>query len=84
LGVGVLLDYNNCNGPSCPLTGSPQFSLFGFKNRAESARGIGLANTVGDKTWFRGRGVYLILGTAECLPFYFSSGHFLNMAESAW
>ena len=53
-GVGILHDGPSGNGSVAPLTGSPQPSLFWFRNRAESASGVGLGNWLWKKRWFTG------------------------------
>ncbi len=79
-GVGILFDNLNGTGSFSALTGNPQPTLFSFNNRAESAKGIGLANRIFDKKWFRGNSVYLLLGTAGLIPF--DGINFRNKAES--
>src|SRR5690606_23323242 len=80
-GVGVLYDFLNAQGPTTIVTGNPQFTLFGFNNRAESAQGVGLANWLWDKRWFSGTSVYLLLGTAGVINF--NALNFQNRAESS-
>lgn len=81
-GIGVLHDNLNASGSIFPITGSPQATLPGFDNRAESASGVGLANTVWDKTFFRGSSRYLLLGTGTYVNF--DGLGFQNVTSSEW
>jgi len=80
-GVGLLFDNLNASGSIAPLTGSPQPTLFGFNNKAESASGAGLANNIWDKKFFSGSSIYLLLGTGSVINF--DGLGFQNRAESA-
>lgn len=68
-GVGILWDNLNASGSNRPLTGGPVPTYFGWNNKAESATGIGLANSVFDKNFFGGSSRYLLLGTGTVIPF---------------
>ena len=87
-GVGILYEHVNCTsayGSTCGISGNPQFSLFGFRNRASAAKGVGLANMLWDRTWFRGPSVYLLLGTASTIPLALPCGlNYNDRAESCW
>ncbi len=82
-GVGVLFDDLNGSGSIFPISGNPQATLPGFDNRAESAGGIGLANSVWDKTFFRGSSRYLLLGTGQSVVNFDGLG-FQNVTSSCW
>jgi hypothetical protein len=82
-GVGVLFDDLNGSGAIFPISGNPQATLPGFDNRAESAGGIGLANSVWDKTFFRGSSRYLLLGTGQDVVNFDGLG-FQNVTSSCW
>lgn len=79
-GVGVLWDNLNSSGPSFPVLGVPIPGYGKFRNKAESANGAGLANTIHDRTWFRGAARYLLLGTGTTVNF--NGMNFRNRAES--
>lgn len=81
-GVGLMFDDLNAGGSFFPLSGSPQGTLPGFDNRAESASGAGLANDVWDKKFWGGSSRFLILGTGTVINF--DGLNFQNMASSAW
>ena len=68
-GVGILHDNLNASGSIFPISGAPQPILPGFDNKAESASGFGLVNSVWDRTFFRGSSRYLLLGTGAVLNF---------------
>lgn len=62
-GVGILHDNLNGSGTWVPLTGTGQPTYGSFNDRAESASGIGLANTIYDRTFWRTPARWLTLGT---------------------
>lgn len=79
-GVGMLWDNLNSSGGTFPILGFPTPGYGKFRNKAESANGVGLGNTIHDRTWFRGSARYLLLGTATTVNF--DGMNFRNRAES--
>ncbi len=82
-GVGYLADYLDAGGTIFPISGNPQATLPGFDNRAESAYGLGLANTIYDKTFFRGSTRYIFLA-AGGWDVNFDTINFMNVTSSCW
>lgn len=81
-GVGMLYDLSPPAGDSFPVTGNAQVTLFSFNNKASSAKGVGLANYLWSRTWFRGSSVYLLFGTGIYIPL--APIGFDNKACSSW
>lgn len=82
-GVGVLHNNTDGSGTWVPLTGTGQPTFGNFNDKASSASGIGLANTVFDRTFFRGANRWIVLGTGGLLPFN-GAINFDNRTASAW
>jgi hypothetical protein len=82
-GVGYMADDLDGGGTLFPISGNPQATLPGFDNRAESAYGLGLANTIYEKTFFRGSTRYIFLAAGGWVINFDTIG-FQNVTSSCW
>jgi len=81
--VGFLFDESNGHGDAFLVSGTPQFSLFWFRNDASSVLSTGaIGNYYFTRTWFRGSNI--IVPTIAVPLYYNFFGEFNNNIESTF